>query len=293
MIWLPGFLSQGGEKFMWARYGVSYEMVRTRVGERDYAFSSGMSIDILTGYNLSPSTGKFSLQNKQTILAGNEFTVAYNNKNNGFSYYSGGLSGFSVIYEYQYVSKASYGGDTDTYTTNLYELKAQTIRGDLIDVVSDRDPSAYPENGVQGSYWYVKFSDTPITWERYSTSEGEVRGADDELTTASTTYYYRATSYSRSGKTFTASGTRTRASSLSANNNYLIKNNGEFVNSTNMSGDTLYKITSKSGSSTVTLKFATYTVGDAKGSYIDTVTSYNPYEYPDDGAQDGYWYVKV
>ena len=60
-----------------------------------------------------------------------------------------------------------------------------------------------------------------------------------------------------------------------------------------MSGDTLFEITKKSGSSTVSLTFDTYTVGDVKGSYVDSVTSYNPYEYPDDGAQDGYWYVKV
>lgn len=29
-----------------------------------------------------------------------------------------------------------------------------------------------------------------------------------------------------------------------------------------------------------------------KGDYIDTVTSYNPDEYPANGEQDGYWYVK-
>ena len=291
MIWLPGVLSQGGKKYTWGRYRVSYEMTRTRVGERDYAFSDGMSINILTGYTFSPSTGKFSLQNKQTILAGSEFTIAYQSRNNGFAYHSSGLSGHSVIYKYQYVSIAYYNDDP-TYTTNLYELKAQTIRGDLIDVVSDSDPSAYPENGVQGSYWYVKFSDTPITWERYTTSEGEVQGESVTQTATSTTYFYRATSYSRSGKTFTATGTKTRASSLAVGN-YLIQNNGAFVSSTSMSGDTLFEITKKSGSSTVSLTFDTYTVGDVKGSYIDTVTSYNPYEFPDDGAQDGYWYVKV
>lgn len=29
-----------------------------------------------------------------------------------------------------------------------------------------------------------------------------------------------------------------------------------------------------------------------KGDYIDTVTSYNPDEYPANGEQDGYWYIK-
>lgn len=182
----------------------------------------------------------------------------------------------------------AYGNYKFSYTS----YKAQQVRGSYVDDSVSSNPDAYPDNGKKGDYWYVKYSDTPIAWERYATSEGEVQGESVTQSFTSTTYLYRATSYSRSGKTFTATGTRTRVSSLAVNN-YLIQNNGAFVSSTSMSGDALFKITKKSGSSTVSLTFDTYTVGDVKGSYIDTVTSYNPYEFPDDGAQDGYWYVKV
>jgi hypothetical protein len=207
----------------------------------------------------------------------------------------GSYSDLSVAYE-NHVLTRDNSGTYPAYTYQCYKITT-TLDKEFLDTVESSDPNAYPEEGQQGDYWYVKFSDTPITWERYATSEGEVQGADVEQQTASSTYFYRATSYSRSGKTFSASVSRTQARSLAANN-YLIQSNGEFVKpssgtSGTVTGDTLFKITAKSGSSTVKLTFATYTVGDVKGSYLDTVTSYNPYEFPDDGAQDGYWYVKI
>ena len=251
------------------------------------------------------SDGKISLgqgtqyYNSENVYRNTLWTGGSDNHPSNSSGYESGT--YDKVYYYDYSATVSSGsGDVTVYEITPYgnykfsytSYKAQQVRGSYVDDSVSSNPDAYPDNGIQGDYWYVKYSDTPITWERYAMTEGEVQGESVTQTATSTTYFYRATSYSRSGKTFTATGTRTRASSLAVNN-YLIQNNGEFVNSTSMSGDTLFKITKKSGSSTVSLTFDTYTVGDVKGSYIDTVTSYNPYEFPDDGAQDGYWYVKV
>ena len=290
MIWLPGILSQGGRKYTWGRYSFAYDVQRTFEKSVNHSSSGSSSFSAYSAYSLDATTGKLKLTNSKTFSYGTSFGTVYSASASGF----GGSSAISydTIYELKCTSAGYDVVGDPTFSWDSYKITAVKVLGDLIDTVDSSDPDAYPENGISGNYWYVKYSDTPITWERYATSEGEAQGESVTQTATSSTYFYRATSYSRSGKTFTATGTRTRASSLAVGN-YLIQNNGAFVNSTSLSGDTLFKITKKSGSSTVSLTFDTYTVGDVKGNYIDTVTSYNPYEYPDDGAQDGYWYVRV
>lgn len=370
MIWLPGVLSQGGNRVQWAKYEIGHTAVkgstgtvtlqdhytkqvssnynivdgkfslvsstRTRMGDLvvgDYlvdiqktssntatsgttlyevteiaakewygsegnnvaALSVGDTVIGVTSCSVDRSTGKITLSGSYNSYTWSTSTPKLYSSDSGFDSY--GLTGSpSKVYVLSMTAGKPYSREynavqesDNVITYQTYTLT--TARGAFIETVTAAE-GAYPDNGIQGDYWYVKYSDTPVTWERYAMTEGEVQGASVTQTATSTTYFYRATSYSRSGKTFTATGTRTRASSLAVNN-YLIQNNGAFVSSTSMSGDTLFKITKKSGSSTVSLTFDTYTVGDVKGSYIDTVTSYNPYEFPDDGAQDGYWYVKV
>lgn len=278
MIWLPGVLSQGGDKFTWARYTVKYQ--ETISGNITEVFRSQT---IIWDYNYKIEGNYFVLSNNfrsniNILSAGRCFTTGSSNTN--------------LTEVYETVSITANGDNTYTITYKLHKMQGSADV--YVDTVESKNGSDFPENGEQGGYWYIKLSDTPITWERYAFTESMVQGESVTQTATSSTYFYRATSYGRSGKTFTATGTRTRASSLAVGN-YLIQKNGSFVSSTNMSGDTLFEITAKttSGYSNVSLTFATYTIGDVKGSYIDTVTSYNPYEYPDDGAQDGYWYVKV
>lgn len=195
------------------------------------------------------------------------------------------------MYRYNVSIAEVTASGSSTVTIGYTPYTLGNVRGEFIETVKASE-GTYPDNGIQGDYWYVKYSDTPITWERYEFSWAEIQGASVTQSVSSSTTFYQATTYNIENGRFTATGTSTRASSLSANR-FLIQNNGAFVNSTNMSGDTLCKIISKSGYGTVSLKFDTFTLAEEKGNYVDSVTSYNPTEYPDNGKQDGYWYVKV
>lgn len=288
MIWLPGVLSQGGDKYTWGRYTLKKVVTVGRTGTNGIS-NDGYTTSYGTGYTFDENTGKFTITGAESgyISEYEVGSVTYHDSSSNNRDDMLGTKTYTTIYEWTITNVTS-----SQITWSYKALTAGQGKGTLVDTVEASDPSAYPDNGQQGDYWYVRYADEPISWERYAMTEAEIQGESVTQSFTSSTYLYRATSYGRNGKTFTATGTRTRASSLAVGN-YLIQNNGAFVNSTSMSGDTLFKITSKSGYSSVSITFATYTIGDVKGSYIDTVTSYNPYEYPDDGIQDGYWYVRV
>lgn len=296
MIWLPGVLSQCGEKFTWGRYSLKSAVVE---GERSsFNINTGYTTAYTKGYVFHEDTGLFDLDSSSHVngetadyVSMGVGTVVYSPYKDNNLFYGFQLTGYSGIYK-KTISKITTSGDTSTIYFDVVQLKAGNVRGEYIDTVEAAE-GTYPDNGQQGDYWYVRYADTPITWERYEFSWVEVKGASVTQSVSSSTTFYRATTYRIEDGLFKASGTSTRASSLSANNNYLIQNNGAFVNSTNLSGDTLCKITSKSGYSTVSLKYDTFTLAEEKGNYVDIVTSYNPTEYPDNGKQDGYWYVKV
>ena len=254
-----------------------------------------------TSITFNSSTGRFSSYGGGSATPSAGY-VYYTSDMTGNSIDSNGFSNVSQVRKIEVISVNTSEGTvqarTATVSAAASDVKidyipytAAQIRGDFIETVESINPTAYPENGAQGGFWYAKYSETPTTWERYAIAAAEIKGTSFTQTEASTTYLYRATTYSISGKNFTATGTRTRVSSLAVGN-YLIQKDGTFVSSTSMSGDTLCKITKKSGTSSVSLTFDTYTIGDAKGSYVDTVTSYNPNEYPNNGVYNGYWYVK-
>lgn len=276
MIWLPGVLSQGGKKFTWAKYTLTYQ--ETTSGNITEVFPS---MTVIWSYNCT-------IEGNYFVLSGN-YRSSIGILKAGY-YFTTGSSNTNLTEVYETVSITDNGNSTYTITYKLHKMQGSA--DSYVGTVESKNSFDFPENGAQDGYWYFMLSDTPIVWERYAVSESEIQGASVTQSFSSSTSLYRATSYTRSGKTFTISATSTRVSNLAVGN-YLVQNNGSFVNTRNASGDTLFKITSKTGSSTVSLTFDTYTIGDIKGSYIDTVTSYNPYEYPDDGAQDGYWYVRV
>ena len=86
---------------------------------------------------------------------------------------SGNLSGLwfeqkpTVISRYDVYAEHAYFGNGQYVTANNktgeengigYSKIASVVqtKGDLIDIVIDPDENAYPENGEQGGYWYVK-----------------------------------------------------------------------------------------------------------------------------------------
>lgn len=296
MICLPGVLSQGGRKYTWGRYALKKAVVEGTRSSDD--IGTGYTTSFTKGYVFHEDTGLFDLEEASYVQGQTDDyvslgvgAVVYSPYNTNNLFYKHQLTGHSKIYK-KTISEITTSGDASTIYFDIVELKAGSVKGEYIDTVEASDPSAYPDNGKQGNYWYIKYADTPITWERYNFSWAEIQGASVTQSVSSGTTFYRATTYSKEDGLFKATGTSTRASSLAVNN-LLIQNDGAFVNSTNLSGDTLCKITSKTGYNTISLKYDTFTLAEERGSYIDTVTSYNPYEFPDDGVQDGYWYVKV
>ena len=180
----------------------------------------------------------------------------------------------------------------------------QHVRGDFIDDVTSANPDAYPDNGIQGDYWYVRYSDTPITWERYAVSQTAVEGSSTRATGVYNKYLKVGTEYSIENGEFAVTTTqslRIRSSTSSITAPYTILAGGalSLQSSSQTTGDTvrgpmLGKLTKIAGSSSsMYADFIPYTIGTSKGSYIGTVKSFVPDEYPDDGEQDGYWYVKV
>lgn len=255
------------------------------------------------------SDGKISLgggtqyYNGENVYRNTSWTGGSDNNPSNSTGYASGT--YDKVYYYDYSATVSSGsGNVTVYEITPYgnykfsytSYKAQQVRGSYVDDSVSSNPDAYPDNGKQGDYWYVRYSDTPITWERYATSKGAIPGESFSKSFSYSNRVYRATDYTISNNQFVlTSPSQISGSSLVAGN-YLVQSNGSFANST---GDTLCQVTSVSGSSysgssyTKNVTFDTFTVGDIKGDYVDIVTSFNPYEYPDDGIQDGYWYVKV
>lgn len=157
---------------VWKKYKVikttTYEKVETQnpssvtfQNNGSYAFADPDSSSP-TPYSFNKNTGLFSPKTKlQTIAASNignhmKYTpksvyfqgatsVAVNPTSRtvytGYVSHSGNsLTGYNVNFEYMYTSQE--------ITTNT--------QGDYIEDIESDDPSAYPDNGYQDGYWYVK-----------------------------------------------------------------------------------------------------------------------------------------
>lgn len=381
MIWLPGVLSQGGDKVTWGKYEIAYNEVEGT--ESSFEPKYARTKRVATSYTIE--NGVFQLVNSTTKTAENiasgdylvDVSTSNDSKTSGSTIYkvtnnSGrpviqtreeysrftdngsasryGSSGFEITSAGYYKMSSelsSFRGDGSvtrysiepTFTTSgsnhasystIYEWKstngsvvitelsisqgtnvtisyvpytALRVRGEYVSDVKGAE-GVYPDNGIQGDYWYVKYSDTPITWERYAVSQTAVEGSSTRATGVYNKYLKVGTTYSIENGEFAVTTTKslriqTATSSITAPYTILADGALSLQSRSQTTGGTvrgpmLGKLTKIAGSSSsMYADFIPYTVGDVKGSYIDSVTSYNPYEFPDDGAQDGYWYVKI
>ena len=269
----------------------------------------------IKGIRFDESTGLFSSgSGGSSVSVGN---VVYTNDMTGDSIDCSSFSGASQVRQIKLISVSSYEGNYEYYNVQTATISAVGsdvkidytpytlgyVRGDFIETVRASE-GTYPDNGKQGDYWYVRYSDTPITWERYAVSQTAVEGSSTRATGVYNKYLKVGTEYSIENGEFAVTTTqslriRTATSSITAPYTILADGTLSLQSSTQTTGDTvrgpmLGKLTQIAGSSTnMYANFIPYTIGTSKGSYIDTVESFVPDEYPDDGIQDGYWYVKI
>lgn len=275
---------------------------------------------VVKSITFNSTSGTFS-GTATTVYNLSKGTVVYVTDINSGSLSNSGISNASKVYMVRIDGDMEYDSEGNMYRfdVSIAEVTASGsstvtigytpytlghIRGEFIETVEASDPSAYPENGEQDGYWYVKYSDTTITWERYAVSQTAVEGSSTRATGVYNKYLKVGTTYSIENGEFAVTTTqslriRTATSSIAAPYTILADGTLSLQSSSQTTGDTvrgpmLGKLTQIAGSSyNMYADFIPYTINTGKGSYIDTVESYIPDEYPDDGVQDGYWYVKI
>ena len=143
-------------------------------GRREFYLSVG------TGYNFDETTGLFTLQNTTDTISRSQSV----SNSSYFLYVIGSQLGVqpsensSIIYllsninstveiGYQYrgsagnVSNTRFGtsersfGSHSSLTVYTSNSETHQERGEYIDTV-EADPGTYPDDGIQGDYWYVK-----------------------------------------------------------------------------------------------------------------------------------------
>lgn len=138
MIWLPGVLSQG-KKYIWARYTISSAETEGTPGT--LTVSGGASFYASTSYKVSGQT--FSLVDPVSksgyLLDAGMYIFA-----------DGGTSGTTLL---EITNNTGGGG---VYNVSYIPHTFSDAPGSYIDTVTDTNANAYPENGKQGNYWYVR-----------------------------------------------------------------------------------------------------------------------------------------
>lgn len=161
-------------KTRWERYKVnvksSYEMVTSSTYSVTASESNDESIRVYSDCTLSQSTGEFTLSGTKYTAwtwgskSSNQEEIDYVLDNgllwfDGETYRSGGAAATSGPHTQVGKIKSGSAASTritwncDVYTAKLVETQT---RGAYIDEVESTDENAYPADGVQDGYWYVK-----------------------------------------------------------------------------------------------------------------------------------------
>lgn len=145
----------------------------------------------------------------------------------------------------------------------------QQIQGSYIDDVESTDESAYPQNGVSGSYWY-EYDSSRIEYSRGS--------ANGSITSTN------RSAYPDDGK----SGNYWYVYDRQAVDAY---SKGSYIDQVSSTNRNQYPDNNYSGNYWYVYDHVNTTY--SRGSLIGTVQSENPNAYPNNGRHtDGYWYVK-
>jgi hypothetical protein len=146
MIWLPGVLSQGGKVYTWKRYTIKHEEAISENTTKEF-----------------PSTTV--RYDSSYMIEGDHFVFPNDFRSNIGSLRAGRY--FSTQFEtmteiYQVVSITQNG---NVYTIVVKTHSLQAAANTYVDTVESRNIGDYPENGIQGDYWYVLVSSGDIPGE--------------------------------------------------------------------------------------------------------------------------------
>ena len=144
-------------QYVWNKYTIDESVTR----ESDSFSRRGWSTYVLIGtsYTYDSSTQRYEVSGRTKFVS--EYTRS--NFNSGYKYLKldncldGGFSNLancaSVFYIKSYSTTTSNG---DFFNGTEYTPSVTQSRGTLVGTVTSSSSSAYPTNGVSGSYWYVK-----------------------------------------------------------------------------------------------------------------------------------------
>lgn len=149
--------SATGPTYTWERYNA--------IGTAVYDIIENPGLT-MTKYSFSTSVVFYKSMNFNGTTGDITFSDAYSNT----------ASTWDVIYSNYQTYPFMYNGETPIQITNMTRRAGTTVsytctytsfsinqvdddgylKGDYVDIVTSTNPNAYPENGQQGAYWYVK-----------------------------------------------------------------------------------------------------------------------------------------
>ena len=251
MIWLPGILSQGGKKYAWNRYAIAY-------GEK-----AGTAATVSRTYNKSKyASTAYTIQNGVFVLT-NPVATTFENLTSGkrtvdIADSTNTVSSGATLYkitskgERVYEQSTGSGKNLNDFVNTSQALKMCT---------------SLSFNNTTGQFTLKANKNVaPENWSGtyYSDKQDNLYIQNTSVTT-STVYKQVVTS------------------------NEYVYNEG-YSSYGYQYAYTSYKITSAQ-SDTLSIGYTPYTISQSRGDLIDTVTDADPAAYPENGIQDGYWYV--
>lgn len=160
--------------YRWNRYQIEQKVVDVvptvttiDTGDRFYStYSTSQGIQVTDGvmHLINPTAYVHSVgsDNDEYNLFAESWLYVPDPKNivNRYFYHIIGTGGVTVwIDSIPYLH--SYGIFIQGRTSNhgqFMQCELQSVAGALVDVVESDNPSAYPDNGVSGNYWYTRIS---------------------------------------------------------------------------------------------------------------------------------------
>ena len=144
-------------QYVWSKYNINESVTRSSDSFSNRGW--GVYVMIGTSYTYDSSTKRYEVSGSTRLVR--RYTRSY--FNSGYKYLKtetcldGGFSNIancsSVFYIRSYASTTSNG---DFFNGTEYTPIVSQSRGSYIGTVTSSSSSAYPTNGISGSYWYVK-----------------------------------------------------------------------------------------------------------------------------------------
>lgn len=253
MIWLPGMLSQGGKKYVWNRYAIAY-------GEK-----AGTAATVSRTYNKSKyASTAYTIQNGVFVLT-NPVATTFENLTSGkrtvdIADSTNAVSSGATLYKI-----TSNGGRLYTQQTGSRNGKSgfsntsQTLRM-CTSLSFDNTTGQFTLNANK--------KEAPADWSgTYYSDKQDALYCSQTTVTSNKVYKQVVTS-----------------------NEY--EYNAGYDSYGQVYSYSSYEITSTLAN-TLSIKYTPYTVSQSCGTFIDTIADIDPNAYPENGIQDGYWYVRI